>query len=302
MALRHFLSLESLSSSELRQIILRAIDLKHEHKKGNIFEPLKNRVLALIFEKSSTRTRVSFESAMAHFGGSSIFLSPDDSQLSRGESISDSAIVLSRMVDAMAIRTFSHKKLEDFAENSSVPVINALTDDYHPCQLLADMQTYFEVRGDVQGRKVAWVGDGNNVCQTFMQAARLLDFELHIACPAGYEPKLINQTKYEKHCRIAKSISDAVADADIVATDSWSSMGQESEKTQRFKDFSAFRVSPGLIAKASSDVLFMHCLPAQRGQEISDDMLEHSSSVVWDEAENRLHAQKALLEFLMCNI
>jgi ornithine carbamoyltransferase len=302
MALRHFLSLYDLSSSELRQIISRAIDLKQGHKSGNIFEPLKNRVLALIFEKSSTRTRVSFESAMAQFGGSSIFLSPDDSQISRGESIEDSAIVLSRMVDAMAIRTFQHDKLVSFAESSTVPVINALTDDYHPCQLLADMQTFYERKGDIQGKKVAWIGDGNNVCKTFMQAATMLDFELAISCPSGFEPNTIDQDQFKQHCHIAASNSIAVEGAELVVTDTWSSMGKESEKETRSKAFKEYQVTPSLMQIAAEGALFMHCLPARRGKEISSDMLTHASSVVWDEAENRLHAQKALLEFLMCNV
>lgn len=301
MALRHFLTLKDLSKDELIQIIERAITLKKEHKQGNIYEPLKNRVLALIFEKSSTRTRVSFESGMAQFGGSSLFLSPRDTQLGRGEPIEDSARVLSRMVDAVTIRTFEHEKLKRFAEYSSVPVINALTDDYHPCQLLADMQTYHEHRGSIEGKKVVWVGDGNNMCNSFINAAAILDFQLVIASPAGYDPMPSLLEEHNEHARIVRDPVEAVKGADLVVTDVWASMGQEEEQKERAAVFEPYQVSPELMAHANSDALFMHCLPAHRGEEISHDMLEHQSSVVWDEAENRLHAQKALLEFLLCN-
>lgn len=302
MVLRHFLTLNDLSSKELLQIIHRSIALKAEHKQGNIYEPLKNRVLALIFEKSSTRTRVSFDSAMAQFGGSTIFLSPQDSQIGRGESVEDSAKVLSRMVDAIAVRTYDHKNLDLFAKHSQVPVINALSDDYHPCQLLADMQTFIEHRGSIRGKKVVWVGDGNNMCKTFMQAAKLLDFELVISSPEGYQPEASLLSDSSGHCRLEANPDIAVKDAHLVVTDAWTSMGQEAEREQRAKDFNTYQVNPALMQKAAPDALFMHCLPAQKGQEISHDMLDHPSSVVWDEAENRLHAQKALLEFLLCNV
>ncbi len=301
MALRHFLTLTDLTSSELKQIINRAITLKAEHKQGHIYEPLKNRVLALIFEKSSTRTRVSFESGMAQFGGSSLFLSPRDTQLGRGEPIEDSARVLSRMVDAITIRTFQHAKIELFAKHSSVPVINALTDDFHPCQLLADMQTYHEHRGSIEGKKVAWIGDGNNMCNSFINAASLLNFELVISSPVGYDPSAALLKKNEKYAHIVRNPIAAVKNADLVVTDVWASMGQEEEQKERANQFSDYQVSPELMSHAHSDALFMHCLPAHRGEEISHDMLDHSSSVVWDEAENRLHSQKALLEFLLCN-
>lgn len=301
MALRHFLTLNDLSSDELKQVINRAISLKQEQRQGNIYEPLKNRVLALIFEKSSTRTRVSFESGMAQFGGSSLFLSPRDTQLGRGEPIEDSARVLSRMVDAITIRTFEHAKLEKFAEYSSVPVINALTDDFHPCQLLADLQTYQEHRGSIEGKKVVWVGDGNNMCNSFINAAGLLNFELVISSPIGYDPQEELLKKNQKNAHIVRDPKAAIANADLVVTDVWASMGQEEEQNERIKKFSNYQVSPELMSYANSDALFMHCLPAHRGEEISEDMLDHSSSVVWDEAENRLHAQKALLEFLLCN-
>ncbi len=301
MALRHFLTLTDLSSHELTQVIKRAIILKSEHKRGNIYEPLKNRVLALIFEKSSTRTRVSFESGMAQFGGSSLFLSPRDTQLGRGEPIEDSAKVLSRMVDAITIRTFEHSKLALFAEHSAVPVINALTDDFHPCQLLADMQTYQEHRGSISGKKVVWIGDGNNMCNSFINAAKLLNFELVISSPLGYDPSEALLNANAKHAHIIRNPTKAVKNADLVVTDVWASMGQEEEQNKRINDFKDYQVNPELMSYTNSDSLFMHCLPAHRGEEISEDMLEHPSSVVWDEAENRLHSQKALLEFLLCN-
>jgi len=301
MALRHFLTLKDLNKEELVQIIERAITLKKNHKHGDIYEPLKNRVLALIFEKSSTRTRVSFESGMAQFGGSSLFLSPRDTQLGRGEPIEDSAKVLSRMVDAVTIRTFEHSKLESFAANSSVPVINALTDDYHPCQLLADMQTYHEFRGSIEGKKVVWVGDGNNMCNSFINAAELLEFNLVIASPEGYDPSQHLLEASKERVKIIRDPKQAILGADLVVTDVWASMGQEEEQKQREEAFRQYQVSPELMALAKSDALFMHCLPAHRGEEISHDMLDHPTSVVWDEAENRLHAQKALLEFLLCN-
>jgi len=301
MALRHFLTLTDLSSNELKQVINRAIVLKEEHKQGNIYEPLKNRVLALIFEKSSTRTRVSFESGMAQFGGSSLFLSPRDTQLGRGEPVEDSAKVLSRMVDAITIRTFQHSKLALFAQNSTVPVINALTDDFHPCQLLADMQTYQEYRGSIEGKKVVWIGDGNNMCHSFMNAAKLLNFELVIASPEGYDPNSDLLEARKHHCHITRTPIKAVKNADLVVTDVWASMGQEEEQKERINQFHQYQVNPDLMSHAKSDAIFMHCLPAHRGEEVSEDMLEHSSSVVWDEAENRLHSQKALLEFLLCN-
>jgi ornithine carbamoyltransferase len=301
MALRHFLTLTDLSSSELKQIIERATTLKKEHKQGHIYEPLKNRVLALIFEKSSTRTRVSFESGMAQFGGSSLFLSPRDTQLGRGEPIEDSAKVLSRMVDAITIRTFEHSKIELFAKHSSVPVINALTDDFHPCQLLADMQTYHEHRGSISGKKVTWIGDGNNMCNSFINAAKLLNFELVISSPVGYDPSANLLKASSKYAHIIRNPTAAAKNSDLIVTDVWASMGQEEEQKIRENKFREYQVSPELMSYANKDALFMHCLPAHRGEEISHDMLDHHSSVVWDEAENRLHSQKALLEFLLCN-
>ena len=301
MALRHFLTLLDFTPEELKKLTLRAIEIKNEHKQGKIYEPLKNRVLGMIFEKSSTRTRVSFESGMAQFGGSSIFLSPRDTQLGRGEPIEDSARVLSRMVDAIMIRTFEHEKIVRFANYSKVPVINALTDDFHPCQLLADMQTYHEHRGSIEGKRVVWVGDGNNMCNSYINAAKQYNFELIVNSPAGYdpEPKLLEDNA--DRVRIIRDPKAAVQGTDLIVTDVWASMGQEEEQNERALIFKDYQVSPELMSYANSDSLFMHCLPAHRGEEISEDMLDHDSSVVWSEAENRLHAQKALLEFLLCN-
>lgn len=300
MSPRHFLTLKDLSSKELKQLLSRATELKKIHREGTVYEPLKNRVLAMIFEKSSTRTRVSFESGMAQFGGHALFLSSRDTQLGRGEPVEDSARVVSSMVDAVMIRTFDHSTIETFAKYSSVPVINALTDDYHPCQLLADMQTYQEHRGSIEGKKVVWVGDGNNMCSSYINAAALLNFTLVIACPKGYEPNTDLVEEHKDRVTVTHNAFEAAKDADLIVTDVFASMGQEDEQEQRLKDFDGFQVNSELMAQAHDDALFMHCLPAHRGEEVSADVLDHPDSVVWDEAENRLHAQKALLEFLLC--
>ncbi|WP_415903103.1 ornithine carbamoyltransferase [Neptuniibacter sp. QD29_5] len=299
MSTRHFLTLLDLSSEELRTLVKRASELKAIRNRGEVYEPLKNKVMSMIFEKSSTRTRVSFEAGMAQFGGHAMFLSPRDTQLGRGEPISDSAKVISSMVDVVMIRTFSHQLVEEFAANSSVPVINALTDEYHPCQLLADMQTYFEHRGDIQGKTVTWIGDGNNMCHSYINAARQFDFKLNIACPEGFDPDMDLVEINKDRVFITRSPEEAVTGSDLIVTDVWASMGQEEEQKAREEKFAGFQVSPELMDKANEDALFMHCLPAHRGEEISVDMLEDPRSVVFDEAENRLHAQKALLEFLL---
>ena len=301
MSPRHFLTLTDLSSDELKQLLSRAIELKKMHRDGTQHQPLKNRVMAMIFEKSSTRTRVSFEAGMAQFGGHALFLSPRDSQLGRGEPIEDSARVISSMVDIVMIRTFEHEKITRFAEYSSVPVINALTDDYHPCQLLADMQTYQEHRGSIQGKKVVWVGDGNNMCHSYINAAHLLDFQLVVACPKGYEPNAELAAKHADRVTVTQDVKAAATNADLIVTDVFASMGQEDEQDARLKDFDGFQVNKELMALANNDVLFMHCLPAHRGEEVTADVIDAPDSVVWDEAENRLHAQKALLEFLLCS-
>ncbi|HCO01412.1 MULTISPECIES: ornithine carbamoyltransferase [unclassified Methylophaga] len=296
--MRHFLTLKDLSPAELGLLIARATELKKMHKAGEIYQPLKNKVLAMIFEKSSTRTRVSFESAMVQFGGGSIFLSPDDTQLGRGEPIEDSARVISSMVDAVMIRTFEHSKIETFAKYSSVPVINALTDDFHPCQLLADMQTYQEHRGDIRGKTVVWIGDGNNMCHSYINAAQQFGFNLNIATPEGYEPKTEVIDAVDAQVRLFNDPIQAAEHADLVVTDVWASMGQEEEQRKREAAFAAFQVDKKVMQHAATDALFMHCLPAHRGEEVTADVIDGQQSVVWDEAENRLHAQKALLEFL----
>lgn len=299
MSKRHFLTLLDFSRTELQQVLDRAIELKKMRQDGVIYEPMKNKVLGMIFEKSSTRTRVSFEAGMAQFGGSAIFLSPRDTQLGRGEPIEDSARVISRMVDIVMIRTFSHDIIERFAEYSKVPVINALTDDHHPCQLLADLQTFIEHRGPLQGKSFAWIGDGNNMCNSYIHAAHQFDFQLKIACPYGFEPDPELLEKFARNVELVKTADDAARDAHLIATDVWTSMGQESEQSVRKRRFSMYQINPRLMDMAAPDAVFMHCLPAHRGEEISEDMLDDPRSVVWDEAENRLHAQKALLEFLV---
>lgn len=296
---RHFLTLLDLTPEELRTLVKRASELKSIRNRDEVYEPLKNKVMAMIFEKSSTRTRVSFEAGMAQFGGHAMFLSPRDTQLGRGEPISDSARVISSMVDVVMIRTFSHSLVEEFAANSSVPVINALTDEFHPCQLLADMQTYFEHRGDIQGKTVTWIGDGNNMCHSYINAARQFDFNLRVACPEGFDPDPNLVAANQERVFITRSPEEGVTGSDLIVTDVWASMGQEEEQKEREQKFAGFQVSPALMDKANEGALFMHCLPAHRGEEVSEDMLEDPRSVVYDEAENRLHAQKALLEFLM---
>ncbi len=301
MTVRHFRNLLDLNSQELVQIIARASELKKMLAEGVPHEYLKNKSLAMIFEKSSTRTRVSFEAGMTQFGGSSIFLSPSDSQLGRGEPIADTARVLSRMVDAIMVRTFSHDTLESLAKHSSVPVINGLTDSFHPCQLLADMQTYFENRDNIQGKKVSWIGDGNNMCNSYINAARLFDFELSIACPPGYEPmqSLLDANKDRVH--LVRDPKQAVISSSLVTTDVWTSMGQEEEQQKRIVDFTNFEVTSDLMSYANNDAIFLHCLPAHRGEEVSAKVIDDPKSLVWEQAENRLHAQKALLEFLLCS-
>jgi ornithine carbamoyltransferase len=295
MAHRHFLTLMDFSAAELQQLLLQSIALKAEHKAGKINDTFKNKVLGMVFEKSSTRTRVSFEAGMAQMGGHAIFLSPKDTQLGRGEPIEDVARVMSRMVDIIMIRTYKHSKIELFAQHSQVPVINGLTDSYHPCQVLADIQTFIEQRGSIKGKKVAWIGDGNNMCQTFIHAAEQFDFELVIACPTGFEPDAALVKSYQHRVSVTTSPEAAVKHAHLVATDVWASMGHEEEAAQRKIAFQHYQVTRQLLDKAASDVLFMHCLPAHRGEEVSEDLLDDPRAVAWDEAENRLHVQKALM-------
>ncbi|MDU8541830.1 MULTISPECIES: ornithine carbamoyltransferase [Pseudomonas syringae group] len=296
---RHFLSMMDYTPDELLGLIRRGVELKDLRNRGELFEPLKNRVLGMIFEKSSTRTRLSFEAGMIQLGGQAIFLSHRDTQLGRGEPIADSAKVMSRMLDAVMIRTYAHSNLTEFAANSRVPVINGLSDDLHPCQLLADMQTFLEHRGSIKGKTVAWIGDGNNMCNSYIEAAIQFDFQLRVACPAGYEPNAEFLTLAGERVTVVRDPKAAVEGAHLVSTDVWTSMGQEEETARRKKLFAPFQVTRALLDLADKDVLFMHCLPAHRGEEISVDLLDDSRSIAWDQAENRLHAQKALLEFLV---
>lgn len=300
MSIRHFLTLNDLTSAELNGIIKRAIELKKIRNNNEKVSTLDGKVMAMIFEKSSTRTRVSFEAGMSQLGGAALFLSPNDTQLGRGEPVEDSSRVISRMVDIIMIRTFEHEKIETFAKHSRVPVINALTDDYHPCQLLADIQTYVEHRGSPKGKTVTWVGDGNNMCHSYMNAAALCDFKLNIACPEGFDPSSDLLEKYADRVTVFRDPIDAVKGSDWVSTDVWASMGQEEEQREREEKFAGYQVNHNLMQHANPDAIFMHCLPAHRGEEVSHELMEDQTlAVVWDEAENRLHAQKALIEFLM---
>jgi|TARA_B100001094_G_scaffold321941_1_gene370497 ornithine carbamoyltransferase len=295
---KNFINFDQYSLETLQSIIDRAISLKKEHNSGLINNTLENKTLAMIFDKSSTRTRVSFEAGMIQLGGQSLFLSDRDIQLGRGEPIMDSAIVISSMVDAVMLRLSSHDDITEFAKHSSKPVINALSDDSHPCQILADLMTYQEKCGSIKGKKIAWVGDGCNVCQTYMQAASIFDFELSIATPVGYEPQKSFIEKYQNNISYSNNPLIASEDADIIVTDVWTSMGQESESKQRELAFKGFQVDKKMMSKAKEDAIFMHCLPAYRGKEVSSDVIDGNKSAVWDEAANRLHVQKALLLFL----
>ena len=299
MKTRHFLSLFDLAPAELRQVLGRAAELKALHRRGERYIPLPQKVLGMVFEKASTRTRISFEAGMAQLGGSSIFLSPRDTQLGRGEPIEDTARVLSGMVDVVMIRTFEHSKVERFAACSKVPVINGLTDFNHPCQLLADMQTFIEHRGDVRGRTVAWIGDGNNMCNSYLEAACQFDFRLRIAVPPGYEPDAALLNRAADRVVLLRDPMAAARNADLIATDVWASMGKEGEQQRRTRDFAPYQVTAEIMAQAKPDAIFLHCLPAHRGEEVSAEVIDGPQSQVWDEAENRLHAQKALMEFLL---
>lgn len=297
--MRHYLSELDLTADEFRSILQRGSELRKQWEAGSLEATLPHRVLGMIFEKSSTRTRVSFEAGMTQLGGHAIYLSPDNTQLGRGEPLADTAKVLSQMVDAVTIRTFSQDSVERFAEVSTIPVINALTDLLHPCQLLADMQTYFDHRGDIAGKKVAWVGDGNNVCNSYINTATLLGFHLTIACPDGFEPDSEVLEVAGSAVTRTTEAAEACANADLIVTDVWASMGQEEEQKTREMAFANYEVTPELMGLAAEDALFMHCLPAHRGEEVSAEVIDGPQSVVWEEAGNRLHAQKALLEFLL---
>ncbi|MCY3838751.1 MAG: ornithine carbamoyltransferase [Gammaproteobacteria bacterium] len=294
---KHFLTLGDFTTDELNRVVRRGVDLKEMWRNGQRYEPLKGRTLAMIFELSSTRTRVSFEAGMHQLGGHALSLSPNDSHLGRGEPVEDTARVLSEMVDAVMIRTFDHDAVERFAAAASIPVINGMTSRFHPCQLLADMQTLVEYRGEISGTTVAFVGDGHNMCNSYIRAAGLFGFELRVATPSGHEPD--QGILPAPNVEFVDSPTKAVDGADLVVTDVWSSMGHEGEEADRRAAFDGYQVSPALLDRAEPDALFMHCLPAHRGEEISEDMLDDPRSVAWVEAGNRLHSQKALLEFLL---
>lgn len=294
---RHFLKLSDLSGAELRALVARAVALKKKRHGGPA--PLAGRTLAMLFAKSSTRTRVSFEVAMTQLGGHALFLSPRDIQLGRGEPVADTARVLSSMCDGIMVRNDSQAEQEEIARHSRVPVINGLSDRHHPCQLLADIQTWTEHRGDIAGVTVAWIGDGNNVCNSWIEAARLLGFTLRVACPAGYEPDAGLLDEAGKRARVLRDPVEAVRGAGLIVTDVWTSMGQEEEKARRHRALAPYQVNATLMRAARREALFMHCLPAHRDEEVTAEVIDGPQSVVWDEAENRLHAQKALLEFML---
>lgn len=296
--MQHFINLTDLKIQDLQAIIDAAIMLKNQRLSAKINNKLAGQTLAMIFDKSSTRTRVSFEAGMTQLGGHALFLSSRDIQLGRGEPITDSAIVISSMVDLIMLRISSHYDLENFAKHSSKPVINALSDQSHPCQLLADMMTFKSHRGSIKGASVAWVGDGNNMCQTYMQAAKVFDFTLKIAAPKGFLPSADFVDDFGANVQIFDEANAACQNADLVITDVWASMGNEASLKKRKAAFAKFQVSQKLMNCANKDAIFMHCLPAHRGEEVSAEVIDGKQSVVWDEAENRLHTQKALLLFL----
>ena len=300
MTIKHFLQFNDLDASEIESIFDKTKWIKEKYKAYEKYWPLVDRTLVMIFEKASTRTRLSFESGMHQLGGSAIYLNTRDSQLGRGEPVEDAAQVISRMSDAVMIRTFEQDIIERFAKNSRVPVINGLTNEYHPCQILADIFTFIEKRGSIKGKTVAWIGDSNNVCNTWLQAAELLDFNVHVSTPKGYEVEIERAGLYgSNHFEEFEDPMDAARGAEIVTTDVWTSMGFEDEKKERIKDFAAWQVDEDMMKLASKDALFMHCLPAHRGEEVTAEVIDGPQSIVWEEAENRLHVQKALLEYLI---
>ena len=298
---KHFLQFKDFTREEIAYLFDRTRSIKERFKRYELYQPLRDRTLAMVFEKASTRTRVSFEAGMNQLGGIAINLNRGDTQLSRGEPIEDVARVISRMVDVVMIRTFEQTIIERFAAHSRVPVINGLTNEYHPCQILADIYTYVEHRGSITGKTVAWVGDANNVCNTWLQAATILDFNVHVSTPPGYEVEEERAGIYNRnHFESFADPADACRDADLVTTDVWTSMGFEAENDERKRDFANWMVDAEMMRRARPDALFMHCLPAHRGEEVAAEVIDGPQSVVWDEAENRMHAQKALLEYLVC--
>jgi len=300
MAIKHFLQFRDLTLDELEHIFARTRWIKEQFKSYKQYWPLTDRSLVMIFEKASTRTRLSFEAGMQQLGGSAIYLNTRDSQLGRGEPVEDAAQVISRMSDIVMIRTFEQEIIERFAAHSRVPVINGLTNEYHPCQILADIYTYIEHRGSIKGKTVAWIGDSNNVCNTWLQAAEVFDFNVHVSTPPGYEVEPERAGLYgTDHYEEFADPMEAARDADLVTTDVWTSMGFEAENEERRRDFHDWQVDTDMMSIAAKEALFMHCLPAHRGEEVAADVIDGPQSVVWDEAENRLHTQKALMEYLV---
>jgi ornithine carbamoyltransferase len=298
--LKHFLQFKDLSREELEYVFERTRIIKEKFKSYQQYWPLTDRTLVMIFEKASTRTRLSFEAGMQQLGGAAIYLNTRDSQLGRGEPVEDAGKVISRMSDIVMIRTFEQEIIERFAANSRVPVINGLTNEYHPCQILADIYTYIEHRGSIQGKTVTWIGDSNNMCNTWLQAAEILDFNVHVSTPPGYEVEPERAGLYgHEHYEEFTDPMDAARGADLVTTDVWTSMGYEAENEERLKDFADWQVDVDMMRVAAPDALFMHCLPAHRGEEVSAEVIDGAQSIVWDEAENRLHVQKALMEYLL---
>ena len=300
MPLRHYLQFKDFSAEEYAHVFARASRIKDRFKRYEPYLALHDRTLAMIFEKHSTRTRVSFEAGMLQMGGSVINLTSSETQISRGEPIEDVARVITRMVDLVMIRTYEQEIIDRFAGHSRVPVINGLTNEYHPCQILADIFTFIEHRGSIRGKTVAWIGDSNNVCNTWLQAAEVLNFNVHVSTPPGYEVEPERAGLYgTDHYEEFKDPMDAVKGADLVTTDVWTSMGFEAENEERKRVFEDWCVDADMMRAANKNALFMHCLPAHRGEEITAEVIDGPQSVVWDEAENRLHAQKALMEFLL---
>ena len=298
--MKHYLQFKDLRTQEYAYLFERTKEIKKRFKNYEKYQPLVDRTLAMIFEKASTRTRVSFEAGMYQMGGSVVNLTTGDSQLGRAEPIEDSARVISRMVDIVMIRTFEQTKIEKFAAHSRVPVINGLTNEFHPCQILADLFTFIEHRGAIAGKTVAWVGDGNNMANTWLQAADILGFTLHVSTPSGYELDTdVAGVKNSACVKLFDNPLDACRGADLVTTDVWTSMGYEAENERRLVDFEKWCVDARMMAAARPDALFMHCLPAHRGEEVAADVIDGPQSVVWDEAENRMHVQKALMEYLL---
>jgi ornithine carbamoyltransferase len=299
-AIKHFLQFRDFTREEFEYLFERTRIIKERFKRYEKYWPLEDRTLVMIFEKASTRTRLSFEAGMHQLGGSAIYLNTRDSQLGRGEPVEDAGQVISRMSDIVMIRTFEQDIIERFAANSRVPVINGLTNEYHPCQVLADIYTYIEHRGSIKGKTVAWIGDSNNMCNTWLQAAEILDFNVHVSTPPGYEVEPERAGLYgHEHYEEFTDPMDAARGANLVTTDVWTSMGYESENEERMKAFADWQVDADMMRIASKDALFMHCLPAHRGEEVAAEVMDDPQSVVWDEAENRLHVQKALMEYLL---